>query len=199
MTDFEDLGIPGDTTGVGTMLDNIDGYSTTVIYNAVMNASDDVLLAYFGSYPDARDVLTARLDTLLGTGGTVLDSDLVQQYCMVLLPLLNDINDANHVNGVAVEAADLAPQQQQLLDQAEDNFRTYVNDNIEAYNSILVNQENAEWGLADYLLHTLDTGGCNNVFASWAILVVTPYAEHGFVRLEEQIRDHLMTRVGIPV
>jgi hypothetical protein len=196
--EFEGL-VANDHSHVGLVLDNLDTYSADVIHDAITKASNEVLQAFFGVYQEARDVLTNRLDTLLASGGTMLESDIVQQYCLVLIPLLEDINAANHANGVALEAESATQQQLANLQQAEDDFWGYLTKCWDVYNAIFIFQENAEWGLGDYLMHVLGTGGCNNASVNWAMTVIQPYAEHGFIRLEQKVRDHLQTQVGIVV
>lgn len=194
MTDFEGL-VENDITNVGAMLTDIENYPVNVIHRAIVTATDDVLLGYFGGYPEARDILSARLDALLATGGTGLDSDTVQQYCQALIPLLADIDEANRVNGVAQALDQPNPE----LKQADNAFWEYLDQSLAVYNEIKIYQENTEWGLGDYLKHAMGGGGCNNVSVDWVRSVIEPYAAHGYVRPEEEIRDYLLTRVGIGV
>jgi hypothetical protein len=194
--EFEDT-VPNDDTNVGALLDNIDQYSARVIYDAIVGASEDVLIGYFGVYQEARDALTNRLDALLNTGGATVDSETVKAYCVALIPLIDDVDAANRVNGVPQNALD--QQQQTALEQAEAILRQYLDMCSDVYDAIKIFQDNQEYGLAEYLTGRLNLGGCNNVFSDLARSVVVPFAEHGYVRLEEMVRDHLLSQLSIPV
>jgi hypothetical protein len=202
MTEFEGL-VDGDTQYLGIVIDNIDDYTAALIYEKITQSSAHVVQGILGDHQEARDALTARLNELLLSGGTTLDGDAVQQYCMVLLPLIEEINQANLVNGVQAEQANLDQAQQQevqrRIDAAEQNLRGYLQQSRSVYDAIIVSPDHFDEGLATYLERQLNEGGCNNVFASNAHSVVAPLAQHGYIRFEQATRDYLTQQYHIVV
>jgi hypothetical protein len=185
-----------DTQWLGYMLDAINDYaqSPELLLTALRKSTATVVQGIFAD-PMAATTVTNFLATV-PAGAALIDDETIKQYCNQIVIHLDDIDQANqgleeedpNANAVLIK---------QRLDEAGDNLTNLLAPARDVLDLVPVDSNGT--GLASYLLDALQTGGCNNVFASDARAVVEPLASHGFVPVPARIRNYLQEWYAIVV